>query len=108
MICILLICYFVYFCFNTYSLFYKFDVFITAPFKCILFIFRLRFFPNFAAPKEADVMFDILFHELPWRQRSDVKNGEKYLQPRLTAWYGDFPYSYSGVTHEAHTDVSTC
>lgn len=62
---------------------------------------RLRLFPAFLDPKEADWMFTELHHELPWRQRSDVKNGEEYLQPRLTAWFGDHSYSYSGVTHEA-------
>lgn len=62
---------------------------------------RLRFFPAFFDPKEADWMFTELHQEIPWRQRSDVKNGEEYLQPRLTAWFGDYPYSYSGVTHES-------
>ena len=50
-------------------------------------------------------MYNDLYHEVPWRQRSDVKNGESFLQPRLTAWYGDFPYSYSGVRHDANTEV---
>lgn len=61
---------------------------------------RLRFFPDFIERKQADAIFEDLFHELPWRQRSDVKNGESYLQPRLTAWYGDHGYKYSGVKHE--------
>ncbi|XP_062570791.1 alpha-ketoglutarate-dependent dioxygenase alkB homolog 3-like [Saccostrea cucullata] len=63
---------------------------------------RLRFFPIFIDPEEANVIYDALYHELPWRQRSDVKKtGESFLQPRLTAWYGDIPYSYSGLTHQA-------
>lgn len=53
----------------------------------------------------ANQLFDELYHGLAWRQRSDFKNGEKYLQPRLTAWYGDHPYSYSGVTHDANIQV---
>ncbi|KAH3728630.1 alpha-ketoglutarate-dependent dioxygenase alkB homolog 3-like [Dreissena polymorpha] len=66
---------------------------------------RIRLFPNFIEQKEADSLYETLFHELPWRQRTDVKkDGEKFLQPRLTAWYGDHPYSYSGLTHEARTD----
>lgn len=65
---------------------------------------RVRFFPNFIDPTEADEIYNDLYHEVPWRQRSDVKNGESLLQPRLTAWYGDFPYSYSGVRHEANTE----
>lgn len=74
---------------------------------CISFsrIFRVRFFPNFLDPTEADDMYNDFYHEIPWRQRHDVKNGESFLQPRLTAWYGDFPYSYSGVRHEANTEV---
>lgn len=50
-------------------------------------------------------MFDQLFEECPWRQRSDSYNGEQYLQPRLTAWFGDLPYSYSGVTLDVNKDV---
>ncbi|KAK3593874.1 hypothetical protein CHS0354_011479 [Potamilus streckersoni] len=60
---------------------------------------RIRFFPNFIEPDEAEWMFTEMHNELQWQQRSDVKNGKSYLQPRLTAWYGDLPYSYSGVTH---------
>ena len=66
---------------------------------------RIRFFPNFLDPAEADTIYNDLYHEVPWRQRSDFKNGESFLQPRLTAWYGDFPYSYSGVRHEANAEV---
>ena len=75
--------------------------------ECFLFFIflRVRFFPNFIDPAEADDIYNDLYHEVPWRQRSDVKNGESFLQPRLTAWYGDFPYSYSGVHHEANTEV---
>ncbi|WAR07022.1 ALKB3-like protein [Mya arenaria] len=66
---------------------------------------RLRLFPLFIEPKVADEIYETLFHELPWRQQSDIRrDGEKYLQPRLTTWYGDQPYSYSGVTHPARTD----
>ena len=72
---------------------------------CVLAVYRLRFFPVFFDPKEAEWMFKELHDELPWRQRSDVKNGEEYLQPRLTAWFGEHPYSYAGVTHESLKEV---
>ena len=68
---------------------------------------RLRFFPNFIETPEADEMYGILFHELPWKQKNDIKNGVEYPQPRLTAWCGDVPYSYSGVTHQPDTKVHT-
>ncbi|KAK7494562.1 hypothetical protein BaRGS_00014215 [Batillaria attramentaria] len=61
---------------------------------------RLRFFPNFLDPQHSKELFQQLFHEVPWRQRSIIVGGVSYLQPRLTAWFGEQPYSYSGVTHE--------
>ena len=70
------------------------------------FLFRLRYFPVFIDPEEASAIYDTLYHELPWRQRTDVKKtGESFLQPRLTAWYGDVPYSYSGLTHDSCPQV---
>ena len=60
----------------------------------------------FIDPEEASAIYDTLYHELPWRQRTDVKKtGESFLQPRLTAWYGDVPYSYSGLTHDSFPQV---
>ncbi|CAH1798385.1 unnamed protein product [Owenia fusiformis] len=63
---------------------------------------RLRYFPNFIEKMEADVMFETLYNETPWQQRHDLKgkDGVQYTQPRLTAWYGELPYTYSGVTWE--------
>ena len=66
---------------------------------------RIRLFPGFIDSKECQWMFEQLHAELPWRQRSDVKEGVEYLQPRMTAWFGDFPYSYSGVRHEGNNNV---
>jgi len=38
-----------------------------------------------------------LIAETPWRQDSIVLFGKRHLQPRLTAWYGDASYTYSGL-----------
>ena len=73
-----------------------------------LFVFyRLRLFPNYIESARCKNIFEDLFHELPWKQRNDVKNGTTYAQPRLTAWCGDLPYSYSGVTLQPNCHVST-
>lgn len=62
---------------------------------------RICYFPDFIEEEKADQIFDRLHKELPWRQRSDVwPDGRTFLQPRLTAWYGDLPYTYSGQTHQ--------
>ncbi|CAD5113164.1 DgyrCDS2353 [Dimorphilus gyrociliatus] len=65
---------------------------------------RIRFFPNFIPKDQSEQLMESLKFELQWRQGSDIKNGESYIQPRLTAWYGDLPYSYSGYTLKANTE----
>lgn len=38
-----------------------------------------------------------LLRECHWREEKITVYGKLYRQPRLTAWYGDFGYSYSGI-----------
>jgi len=35
-----------------------------------------------------------------WREEEITVYGKSYLQPRLSAWYGDLAYSYSGIRLE--------
>lgn len=39
-----------------------------------------------------------LVAETPWRADTVVVYGKRYLQPRLSAWYGEASYTYSGLT----------
>lgn len=48
-------------------------------------------------PYPTDEVFRRLRDETPWRQDSIVLFGKQHLQPRLTAWYGDASYTYSGL-----------
>ena len=41
-----------------------------------------------------------LIDDCPWRQQEITVYGKAYLQPRLSAWYGDLAYSYSGIRLE--------
>ncbi len=41
---------------------------------------------------------DELIVSVPWRQDRITLFGKTHLQPRLTAWYGDMAYRYSGLT----------
>lgn len=67
---------------------------------------RIRYFPHFIEQEDCEWMYDRLFHELPWKQRSDYVNREKErVQPRLTAWFGEHPYAYSGQMLDAYTEV---
>jgi alkylated DNA repair dioxygenase AlkB len=50
------------------------------------------------AGDEAAQTFTRLLAEVDWKQRAIRLLGRQVLQPRLTAWYGDASYTYSGVT----------
>jgi alkylated DNA repair dioxygenase AlkB len=41
-----------------------------------------------------------LLAETAWRSESITLWGKHYLQPRLTAWHGEAPYTYSGLRLE--------
>jgi alkylated DNA repair dioxygenase AlkB len=45
----------------------------------------------------ADVLAQLI-RDTPWRQDSVVVYGKRHLQPRLSAWYGEASYTYSGLT----------
>ncbi|BFZ24670.1 hypothetical protein BsWGS_27709 [Bradybaena similaris] len=64
---------------------------------------RLRYFPDFIEPSRSDAIFAELLVEIPWEQRSEIHSGTRAIQPRLTAWYSELPYTYSGITVEANT-----
>ncbi|MDH3218224.1 MAG: alpha-ketoglutarate-dependent dioxygenase AlkB [Gammaproteobacteria bacterium] len=47
-----------------------------------------------------DRLLQQLIEETDWRQERITVYGKPYLQPRLSSWYGDFAYSYSGIRLE--------
>ncbi|XP_044536925.1 alpha-ketoglutarate-dependent dioxygenase alkB homolog 3 [Gracilinanus agilis] len=63
-------------------------------------ISRIHLFPNFIESEEADWIFEQLCQDIPWKQRTGIREDTSYLQPRLTAWYGELPYTYSRITME--------
>lgn len=58
----------------------------------------IKLFTHFIPQDETKWVFEQLLHEIPWQQESIVVIATRKLQPRLTAWYGDIPYTYSGLT----------
>ncbi len=49
---------------------------------------------------DADRSFSDLLENIDWRQEHAVLFGRKIAIPRLTAWYGERGYGYSGIRHE--------
>lgn len=56
--------------------------------------------PNALSPATADKALAALQDEIDWRQETATLFGRKIPLPRLTAWYGDAGYAYSGIRHE--------
>ncbi|KGO90291.1 alpha-ketoglutarate-dependent dioxygenase AlkB family protein [Flavobacterium suncheonense] len=66
---------------------------------------ELEYYPDFFAEEEANLIFNQLYAEIPWQQDNITVFGKKYLQPRLTALFGNEgkPYSYSNITMQPHS-----
>jgi alkylated DNA repair dioxygenase AlkB len=54
-------------------------------------------------PAEADQALERLIDRIDWRQEQASLFGRNIPLPRLTAWYGDHGYSYSGIDHAPAT-----
>lgn len=61
---------------------------------------RLEYWPHWLDLDAASALVKTLAGSAPWEQRVMRLGGRAVPQPRLTAWYGERAYTYSGVTHE--------
>lgn len=53
--------------------------------------------PGFVAPDEATALFEQLRAAIPWRRDELTMFGKTHPIPRLHQWYGDAPYTWSGI-----------
>jgi len=65
------------------------------------------FVPDFFDKAKSDYYFNDLIKNSEWRQEEILIFGKTVKFPRLTAWYGERPYAYSGITHEARKWTDT-
>ena len=63
---------------------------------------EIRLFRSYFSQTEADEYFSLL-HDVKWSRNEIIVYGNKHLEPRDTAWYGDagLGYKYSGLEHKA-------
>jgi alkylated DNA repair dioxygenase AlkB len=59
---------------------------------------EVYYLPAVLGPRQADAYFNQLLSEVRWKQEPIKIFGKEIMQPRLTAWYGDKAYTYSGLT----------
>ena len=60
-----------------------------------------RWLPGWIEPGEARRLLEILLVEIPWEGHAVTIAGRKVPVPRRVAYYGPFPYAYSGIVHPA-------
>jgi len=58
--------------------------------------------PGWLDTGEADALFATLTTSIPWEQQTLRIYGRETPVPRLTCWFGDAAYAYSGTTNAAH------
>jgi len=58
----------------------------------------LAMMPRMPLPASTADVLAQLVEETPWRADTIVVYGKRHLQPRLSAWYGEAGYAYSGLT----------
>jgi len=61
---------------------------------------EVKYYPEFFTKENADYYFKRLKQTIEWQQDNITLFGKTYLQPRLTALYGNngLPYTYSNIT----------
>lgn len=64
----------------------------------------LIYYPNFFDAQKSNELFKKLIDEVPWQLDNITVYGKSYLQPRLTALYGNDgkPYGYSNIVMQPH------
>lgn len=69
----------------------------------------MKFMHGFYRQPLSGQYMTILLHEIAWRQETIRVWDKQYLQPRLSAWYGDagMRYTYSGMTLEPNAWTAT-
>ena len=60
----------------------------------------LRFWQRVDLGEDPDRLLSRLIDECAWRQEEITLYGKTHAQPRLSAWYGDRGYRYSGIRLE--------
>lgn len=61
----------------------------------------MHYYPGYLPPDLATTLYQTLETTLAWETHNITMRGKTHPMPRLMAWYGPVPYSFSGTTLEA-------
>ncbi|NXU51893.1 ALKB3 dioxygenase, partial [Turnix velox] len=65
-------------------------------------ISRIYLIPSFIDSEQANWMFEQLLQDIPWGQRTHIRQEVSFEEPRLTSWFGEHPYTYSRITMQSN------
>jgi alkylated DNA repair dioxygenase AlkB len=68
---------------------------------------EVLFYPQLFTADESEDHFTSLKNNINWKHEPIKIFGKEVMQPRLTAWYGDAEYSYSGITMQPNAWTET-
>lgn len=68
---------------------------------------KVIFYPNLFSESEADQLYSELYTKINWQQESLKIYGKAVPLPRLTAWYGEKQYAYSGIVMQPQAWTET-
>lgn len=60
---------------------------------------EINYYPHYLAQSDADKLFAYLIQNIHWQQFHVTVYGKTHATPRLSAWFGDEGYTYSGLYH---------
>jgi alkylated DNA repair dioxygenase AlkB len=62
-----------------------------------------RWMPGWLEPLEAARLLELLRVQIPWEDHAITIVGRQVAVPRRVAFFGPFPYTYSGIVHPARS-----
>ncbi|MGY6561534.1 MAG: alpha-ketoglutarate-dependent dioxygenase AlkB family protein [Luteibaculaceae bacterium] len=73
------------------------SLFTAEPIRLPLKHAEARYFPNFLENTEQIALLTFLKENVQWTQGEIKLFGKTYAEPRLVAWFSQYPYGYSGI-----------
>jgi len=67
----------------------------------------ITYYPNFFDEFDSHYFYTKLLKDIKWETKTLNFSGREVQIPRLTAWYGDAPYTYSGLRLEPNAWTPT-
>ena len=66
----------------------------------------IQYIPNFYSAEEEERLFRKLIRRLPFKQQDNLFDGRVFSEPRLSCWFGEYPYGYNPLLRHDATNIA--